>query len=63
MSSWVRNVVMLGTLIIVGLVAWVDVKAGNRPDPIVLAVPGGVFTALYLSRKKRGSSDDEESSE
>jgi hypothetical protein len=54
---------MLGTLVIVGGVSWMDVRGGNRPDPIVLAVPGGVFTALYLSRKKTGGSADEEPAE
>lgn len=63
MSNWVRNLVMLWTLAVVGAVAWSDVKAGNRPDPMVLVIPAGVFTALYVRRKPPGQVSEEEAEE
>lgn len=70
-SNWVRNLVMLWTLAVVGVVAWIDVRAGNRPDPLVLTVPAGVFVFLYVNAKRRdrevgsgsGSTSDEEEPE
>lgn len=65
MSNWVRNLVMLWTLAVVGVVAWIDVRAGNRPDPMVLTIPPGVFVFLYV-RKRAGSAsttDEEEPEE
>lgn len=63
MSNWVRNLVMLWTLAVVGAVAWSDVKAGNRPDPMVLVIPAGVFTMLYVRRKPPEQVSDEEAGE
>lgn len=61
MSTWVRNIVTLGTLALVGWLSYLDVKAGNRPDPMVLTIPAGVYVALYLGRKKNGDESGDES--
>lgn len=53
---------MVVTLVVWGAVVWQDVSAGNRPDPMVLVIPAGVYTMLLTAGKKETAAEppDEE---
>ena len=61
MSPWVRNLVMVVTLVVWGAVVWQDVSAGHRPDPMVLVIPAGVYTMLLTAGGKKDPPDEEAS--
>jgi len=62
-AGWVRALVMLWTLAVVGVVAWMDVKAGNRPDAKILLLPAGAFTLLYGTARRRREVESAEDTE
>lgn len=53
MSLWVRNLVMIATLLVWGVAVIIDVWINkNRPDPTWGLLPVGVFTGLLVAGRR-----------